>query len=382
MRPSSQPGLTTLRDRTQERLAGWLLWLLAHGSTTKGRHVSDARLRWLTVILTAALVAVVGVGSLVGSSAAAASLQSAAETALADAGLDGVMVEFAGREATLSGGSHADLADATTVVEAIDGVRSVRAAEQTERSPARATTPAPSEAAGPSIVLRRSAGRVTISGVVPDADAAAEIKSGAALVFGGTVVGDLTVDGAAGTASWVTALPGIFGDVIGIRDLEIAIEPAAGLTLGGTIESAVGRRNVARHVSAAIPDVKIVNALTIDPAGLSKADATAINRSTVYFDQGLSVVSYAAVPSLNAIAEVLNSNPKLVLEIAGHTGPKDPAAGKRLTDERVAAVKAYLVAVGINADQLTTRAYSTEEQSGADPDAEQYRRVDFIVKGN
>lgn len=358
------------------------MWLFAHGSTTKGNYVSDARLRWLAAIVAAALVVVVSVGSVLGSSAAATSLQSSAQTALANAGLDGVDVEFSGREATLNGGSHADLAEAKAIVEAIDGVRSARAKDDVEQAPSAGAPRPPTQAAGPSIVLTRTKDGVTISGVVPDADAAAEIKSGAALVFGGTVVGDLTVEAAAGTGAWVTALPAMFGDVAGVRELKIAIDPAATLTIRGKVESTVGRRNVARLISAAVPDVKIVNRISIDPVGLSRTDAKALNGSTVYFDQGFSVVPYSATTALDAVAGVLHRNPRLVIEIAGHPGPKDQVAGKRLSNERVAAVKAYLVAMGVDADQMSTKSYGTQEQTAADPDAEQYRRVDFIVKGN
>ncbi|MFI5427678.1 hypothetical protein [Aeromicrobium sp. UC242_57] len=178
--------------------------------------MSDTRLRWLTVLVTAALIVVVSMGSIVGSSAAAGNLQHSAQVALADAGLDGVMVEFSGREATLSGGSHADLVDATAVVTAIEGVRSVEAADDAT-PPAQATPSRQPESVGTSIQLRREGDRIVIGGVVPDADAAAEIKSGAALVFGEMVSGDLQVDDSARSARWVSALPAVFGDLVAVR---------------------------------------------------------------------------------------------------------------------------------------------------------------------
>ncbi|MFI5427679.1 OmpA family protein [Aeromicrobium sp. UC242_57] len=154
------------------------------------------------------------------------------------------------------------------------------------------------------------------------------------------------------------------------------------MTIGGLVESKAGRRSVAQLVSAAIPDVEIVNRLTVDARGLSRADATVLNQSVVLFDQGLSVVSYAAAPTIDAVADVLRRNSRLTLEVVGHAGPSDPVAGKRLSDERVAAVKAYLVAVGIDAGRLSTKSYVTGRRTAVDPLAEQYRRVDFIVREN
>lgn len=354
------------------------MWLFARGSTTKGIDVSDARLRWLTALVTAILLVVVGAGAVTGSSAVASNLQLTAETALADAGLDGVTVDFAGREATLSGGSHADLTEAETIVEAIDGVRLARSADGADdRTP---TAPGPRTEPGPSIELRRADGRITISGSVPDADAAAEIKSGAALVFEELVSGDLEVGGKVGSAPWATALPTVFGDVVGVRNLELRIDATSTLTIGGTIESRAGRRKISRLISATLPKVKIVNDLRIDSGGLNKADATVLNDSAVYFDQGSAVVTYVAAPDLDALAEVLRRNAKLDVEIGGHAGPDK--VGKRLSDQRVAAVKDYLVAVGVDPDRLSTRSYSSGPMTTPDPQAEQFRRVDFIVKGN
>lgn len=342
--------------------------------------MSDARLRWLTVLVTAALLVVVGVGAVLGSSAAANNLQASAQTALANAGLDGVAVEFSGREATLSGGSHADLTEAQTIVEAIDGVRSARAHTGVDQRPTATAAPTPTDESGPSLMLRRTADGLTISGVVPDADAAAGIKSGAALIFGGTVTGDLSVDGSAGTAPWVAALPGLFGDLVGVRGLDLSIASDGQVQVGGTIESAAGRTKVVRLVKAAIPGVRVSAKLAVDPAGLSRADATALNQATAVFDQGSSVVTYAAVPALDKIASILQRNPRVKIQISGHAGSSDRTA-ESLAAQRVASVKAYLVAIGADAKRLSTKTYATGIRP-ADSDAEQYRRVDFIMKGN
>lgn len=341
--------------------------------------MSDTSLRWLTVLVAAALTIVIGLGSAVGSSAVADDLRPDVELALADGGLDGVQVELAGREVTLSEGSHADLAEAEQLVAGIAGVRSVRVEEggDAARTPAPATTSGSTAAGSASLELRTDEQRIVMSGRVPDADAAASIKSGAALTFGKMVAGDLEVDRSAGAAGWATALPDLFGDLVGVKALKLSIGAAGTIRIVGTIESSAGRDKISRYISSALPDLALTNELTIDRGRLSKADATILNKATVLFDPDSAVVTFTAAQPLDAIADVLRRNPRLTIEAGAKVGR---TADRRLTSQRLSAVTGYLVAFGIDADRISTRSHAAGAPAGASPSAEQYRRVDVIVK--
>lgn len=342
--------------------------------------VSDTSLRWLTVLVGVALAIVIGLGSAVGSSAVADDLRPDVELVLADGGLDGVQVELIGREVTLSEGSHADLAEAEQLVADVAGVRSVRVEESADAAP----TPAPAPTSGStaesraSLELRTDAQRIVISGRVPDADSAASIKSGAALTFGRMVSGDLEVDGSAGAADWATALPDLFGDLVGVKALRLSIGAAGTVRIAGTIESSAGRDKISRYVSEALPDLALTNELTIDRGRLSKADATALNEATVIFDPASAVVTFTAAQPLDAVADVLRRNPRLTIVAGAQVGGSD--GERRLTRQRLSAVKGYLVAFGIDADRVVTRSHTAGAPAATSASAERHRRVDFIVK--
>lgn len=339
--------------------------------------VSDTSLKWLTALVAAGLVAVVALGSIAGSRSVAEALRPAAEQALVAAGLDGVSVTFEGREASLSGGSGTDLREAREVVEAIDGVRWARLDEGRDADPqdrVRSGAPAVS-----TIALERSADGVEIRGVVPDADAAAEIKAAASLIFGATVSGDLGVDPEVETAPWVAALPGVLGDVMAVRDLRLDIDGSGTARIGGTVHSAAGRDRVVDLVATAMRGLEVEEDLGIDDSGLGTADAAVLDATTITFPAGVSYLTGQDGATLSAVADVLRRHRDVRIEVGAHVGPKDPEQGQALGRERAAAVKAYLVAVGIEPKRIATRTYASPS-AGISPTAERYRRVDLVVK--
>lgn len=210
-----------------------------------------------------ALLVVIGVGAVAGSAAVADDLRSRAERTLADAGLDGVDVDFSGREAELSGGSRADLAEARALVDGLEGVRSTRVAEGAASLPSR---PERVVATVPHLVLRRTADGATISGVVPDADAQARIRAAAATAFG-RVRGDLLVDPAVGRADWVDDLPAVVASLRAVEGLEVRIVDDRRLTLTGTLDSAAQRDRLVQQVSTAISDLAVVDRIDVPGNG-------------------------------------------------------------------------------------------------------------------
>ncbi|EYF07351.1 OmpA family protein [Chondromyces apiculatus] len=85
---------------------------------------------------------------------------------------------------------------------------------------------------------------------------------------------------------------------------------------------------------------------------------------------------------LDAVVEVLQQNPKIKLEIQGHTDNKGaPAYNKSLSDRRAASVKKYLVAKGIDATRLTSKGYGMEKPivpNTTDQNRALNRRVQFV----
>lgn len=316
-----------------------------------------------------ALVAVIGVGSVVGSNSTRDDLTPKAYEALVDNGLSNVKVDFDGREAKLSNGTPEELAKAEKIVEGVEGVRWAKIDADGSKS-----LPKP-----PTFSIRRTADGVTVSGVVPNGAIAAQLTDAAASL--GTVTGDLKVDRKVGTAPWLTTLPKLIPDLEGVGDLALSVDGDS-IAIGGTLTTQDGVDAVSGLVEPAVPGLTLDNTLKVDSKALSPEQAADIDAATVYFARGSSTLDAKSKAALLTLADVLLRVPGIELEIGGHAGPSDPARGKILSDERVAAVKNFLVASNVDAARLSTRSYGSDPETDGDAFAEQYRRVDFIVKGN
>ena len=333
--------------------------------------MSEKRLKGIAALVGVALLAAITLGALLGSRAAAGDLQTEAERALASADLQGVKVTFHGREAELSGSDSDQLGKARRIVEGIDGVRWADVVQTGTPSPRPPDTT-------PTLTLRRTSDGITIEGTVPDADAAADIKARVAEDFAVPVMGDLMINPAVGGAPWIAQLPDVFGDIVGVKDLRLAITGSGTLELSGSIESRAGADDVRRLVTLAAPGLDIVDHLEVRPGTLSEADAAILNSATLYFAAGSSHLTVSGSQVLDSVAEILHRNPGVEVQAGAHAGPRDPAAGEVLGLARVATVKRYLVRAGVSPKRLSTRTFTSDRRTvGAS--AKQFRRVDFVV---
>ena len=92
------------------------------------------------------------------------------------------------------------------------------------------------------------------------------------------------------------------------------------------------------------------------PADVSKTLGSAAQNIT--FNTGSSKLLVKSTASLNNIVTVLNDNPTLKLKIEGHTdNTTTDDANMKLSTDRAAAVKSYLVSKGISADRLEVEGF-------------------------
>jgi outer membrane protein OmpA-like peptidoglycan-associated protein len=82
-------------------------------------------------------------------------------------------------------------------------------------------------------------------------------------------------------------------------------------------------------------------------------------------------------------AAILAKYPSINISIEGHTDNTGSAAGnQKLSEQRAAAVKAYLVKKGISADRMTTTGYGQTQPIADNKTAKgraANRRVDFKI---
>jgi outer membrane protein OmpA-like peptidoglycan-associated protein len=105
----------------------------------------------------------------------------------------------------------------------------------------------------------------------------------------------------------------------------------------------------------------------------------------VYFDTGKSTIQKRSLPLLDEVAQVLNGNPQVgKVLVEGHTDSVGAAAlNKRLSADRAAAVKAYLVSKGVAAERLDAKGFGPEKPIADNKTAagrEQNRRVEFTIQ--
>lgn len=82
----------------------------------------------------------------------------------------------------------------------------------------------------------------------------------------------------------------------------------------------------------------------------------------IFFTTGSYQLQKKSYASLNEVAQILKDNPTLQLDVEGHTDASgDAAKNQILSENRAAAVKAYLAAQGIEKDRLTSAGYGSDK---------------------
>jgi outer membrane protein OmpA-like peptidoglycan-associated protein len=107
--------------------------------------------------------------------------------------------------------------------------------------------------------------------------------------------------------------------------------------------------------------------------------------NNLFFEQGRPALKSQSFPELDRLVEIMQENPTIKIELGGHTdnvGNKD--ALKTLSENRVKAVKEYLVSKGINKDRITGKGYGGTVPvvpNTTEANRQRNRRVEFkIVK--
>jgi outer membrane protein OmpA-like peptidoglycan-associated protein len=108
-------------------------------------------------------------------------------------------------------------------------------------------------------------------------------------------------------------------------------------------------------------------------------------RQTVYFDTARASIKRVSYPLLNEVAQVLKDNPKIEVRIEGHTDSRGKDAyNLRLSDDRAASVRRYLIQRGIDESRMVSKGYG-ERVPIADNRTKagrgQNRRVEFVITG-
>lgn len=108
-----------------------------------------------------------------------------------------------------------------------------------------------------------------------------------------------------------------------------------------------------------------------------------VNIDFIYFESGKSVLKPASFRSLNSLVEFLNEYPNVKVEISGHTdNTGSQAINQKISEQRAKAVTDYVVSMGVPADRIISKGYSSKKPKVPNTTAKgraENRRVEFTI---
>ena len=111
---------------------------------------------------------------------------------------------------------------------------------------------------------------------------------------------------------------------------------------------------------------------------------TTVNLNNVLFEQGKTNLLPESYPELDVIVSFLKSNPRVKIELAGHTDNRGiPGQNVKLSQARVDKVKAYLVSKGVEGKRISGKGYGGSKPVASNDTEESRqlnRRVEFTIK--
>ncbi len=123
--------------------------------------------------------------------------------------------------------------------------------------------------------------------------------------------------------------------------------------------------------------------LKVDAEGCVTKTAQTIVLQNVNFEFNKATLTADSKTVLNDVASGLKSDPKLKVELAGHTDSKGTNAyNKRLSQNRATSVRAYLITQGVESTRMVAKGYGEESPTASNDTEEgraQNRRVEFRV---
>jgi outer membrane protein OmpA-like peptidoglycan-associated protein len=122
---------------------------------------------------------------------------------------------------------------------------------------------------------------------------------------------------------------------------------------------------------------KIIRTIQLTPKGET------IVLEDLIFAQGKSAIDPKSYPGLDEVAQMMKENSKIEIQLEGHTDNQgSPKANLALSQDRVDAVKKYLVEKGVSKSRIQTKAFGGTQPLGNEltPEARvKNRRVEMRI---
>jgi outer membrane protein OmpA-like peptidoglycan-associated protein len=106
-------------------------------------------------------------------------------------------------------------------------------------------------------------------------------------------------------------------------------------------------------------------------------------KQTVFFDTNKATIKPVSFALLNDVAQALKDNPKIKVEVQGHTDSQgNDAFNLKLSQKRAESVRAYVAGRGIDKNRMVPRGYGEDvpiADNRTDAGRGQNRRVEFVI---
>lgn len=140
------------------------------------------------------------------------------------------------------------------------------------------------------------------------------------------------------------------------------------------------QRTVIRDIELAVPSSAAQVAETTHTVG------KVMNLDNLIFALGKAKIEPESYGELDQVVKMLQTYPKMVIQLEGHTDTKgDPKQNMKLSQDRVDAVKNYLVAKGVTKTKVKTKAFGGTQPLSREDTEEAHkmnRRVQVRILAN
>lgn len=110
---------------------------------------------------------------------------------------------------------------------------------------------------------------------------------------------------------------------------------------------------------------------------------TTVRLNSINFERGSFTLLSESFPELDKLVDLMNQNPTMNIQLSGHTDNQgDPGKNVILSEQRVDAVRDYLISKGINAKRISGKGYGGSKPVASNATEETRklnRRVEFTI---
>lgn len=228
------------------------------------------------------------------------------------------------------------------------------------------------------------AGRVVISGAVPDESTKAVLLARLREVYGtGNVVDQISVGNVVAPANWTEHVQKLISpNLKSIHKGQLAVDGSM-VAVRGEVASEATRQSLASDIAGSLnPTYTVRNGLRVTASSQSVLDQTLANR-VIEFENGSALLTESGKRILDEMAHALQNLESKKIEIIGHTDDTGMRVRNvALSLSRAESVKTYLIARGLLPQSITTSGMGPDQpllSNATDEGRRRNRRIEFRV---